>query len=53
MDTEGSDRHQQPWAIRFSLTMHALNPGMRIGFKWLNHLAVLAAVSRIPEWCRG
>ena len=42
-------RHRQPWAVRFSLTMHALNPGVQIGFRWLTRIAVLVALWRTPE----
>jgi hypothetical protein len=43
------DRQRQPWAVRFSLTMHMLNPGVQIGFRWLTRLAVLVALFRAPE----
>ncbi len=43
------DRQQLPWAVKFSVTMHALNPGVQIGFRWLTRIAVLVAVWRTPE----
>lgn len=43
------DRQRQPWAVRFSLIMYALNPGVQVVFQWLTRLAVLVAVWRIPE----
>ena len=55
MDGDDVDRQRQPWAVRFSLTMHALNPGVQIGFRWLTRIAVLVAVWRTPEvmsWLR-
>jgi hypothetical protein len=49
MDGDEVDRQRQPWAVRFSLTMNALNTGMQIGFQWLTRLMVLVAVWRTPE----
>lgn len=49
MDGDEVDRRRLPWAARFSLTMHALNPGVQIVFRWLTRLAVLVAVCRTPE----
>ena len=43
------ERLRQPWAVRFSLTMHTLNPGVQIGFQWLTRLAVVVVVWRSPE----
>lgn len=44
-----ADLQRQPWAVRFSLTMHALNPGVQIGFRWLTRVVVLVALWRTPE----
>jgi hypothetical protein len=55
MDAERFDRQRQPLATRFSLTMHALNPGVQIGFHWLTRTTVLITVWRVPElvsWLR-
>ncbi len=49
MDGDEVDRQRLPWAARFSLTMHALNPGVQIGFQWLMRIAVVVAVWRTPE----
>lgn len=53
MDREEIDRHRLPWAVRFSLTMHALNPGVLILLVWLRWIVVLiamvVAVWRAPE----
>jgi hypothetical protein len=49
MDGGGIDRQRQSWAERFSLTMHALNPGVQVGFQWLTRLVVLVALWRTPE----
>lgn len=52
------DDNQRPpplWAAKFSLTMHTLNPGMQILFRWLTRIVVLVAVLRAPEalsWLR-
>ena len=39
----------RPWAVRFSLTMHALNPGVIILFRWARWVVVLVAAWRAPE----
>jgi hypothetical protein len=49
MDSKDVDRQRQPWAVRFSLTMLALNPGVQIAFRWLTRAVVLVALWRTPE----
>lgn len=49
MGRDEVDRRRQSWAVRFSLTMHILNPGVQIGFRWLTRIAVLVAVWRSSE----
>jgi hypothetical protein len=49
MDGNEADRQRQPWAVRFSLTMHALNPGVLIVFRWLTRVVVLVALWRSPD----
>jgi hypothetical protein len=44
-----SDCRRPRWAVRFSLAMYALNPGVQIGFRWLTRVAVLVAVWRTPD----
>jgi len=41
MDGNDIDRQRLPWAVRFSLTMHALNPGVQILLRWLRWIVVL------------
>lgn len=55
MGGEEIDRRRLSWAVRFSLTMHALNPGVLIMFRWLTRVAVLVAMWRVLEalsWLR-
>jgi hypothetical protein len=59
MDGEDIDRQRPSWAVRFSLTMHALNPGVQILVRWLRWIVVLiamvVAIWRAPEalsWLR-
>jgi len=55
MDGEDIDRPRSPWAVRFSLTMAALDPGVRVLFRWLRWAVVLVALWRAPEalsWLR-
>lgn len=55
MDGEDNDRRRPAWAVRFSVTMLALNPGVRILLRWLTALMVLVTVWRLPEalsWLR-
>lgn len=49
MDAEDSERQRQLRAVRFSLTMHAPNPGVQIGFRWLTRAVVLVALWRTPD----
>jgi hypothetical protein len=55
MDGEEIDRQSLPRAVRFSLTMAALDPGARVLFRWLRWAVVLVAAWRVPEvlsWLR-
>jgi hypothetical protein len=48
-DTDNADGSQPSWAIRFSMTMAALDPGVRVLVRWLRWAVVLVAVWRAPE----
>jgi hypothetical protein len=48
-DTENVDGSRPSWAIRFSVTMAALDPGVRVLVRWLHWVVVLVAVWRAPE----
>jgi hypothetical protein len=50
MDSEDVERQQQPWAVRFGLTMYALNPGVQIGFRWLTRAVALWRTSEVLSW---
>jgi len=55
MDGKDMSRWRPTWAVRFSLTMHTLNPGVQIGLRWLTRVVVLVAVWRVSEalsWLR-
>lgn len=55
MDGEEIDRQRLSWAVRFSLTMAALDPGARILFRWLRWAVVLVVLWRVPgalSWLR-
>jgi hypothetical protein len=48
MDGEDSDRPRPCWAVRFSLTLAALNPGVLILLRWVRWVVVLVALWRTP-----
>jgi hypothetical protein len=55
VDGDDAQPQRPPWAVRFSLTMHALNPGVLILFRWLRWIVVLVTLWRVPEalaWLR-
>ena len=49
MDGGEIERARPSWAVRFSLTMLALNPGISILLSWLARIVVFIAVLRAPE----
>jgi hypothetical protein len=55
MDGEDIDRRRPAWAVKFSVTMLALNPGVRVLIRWLTGVMALVTVWRLPEalaWLR-
>jgi hypothetical protein len=55
MNGEEASRPKPPRAVRFSLTMAALDPGVRMLFRWLRWTVALVVLWRVPEalsWLR-
>jgi len=55
INSQEVSRPKPPRAVRFSLTMVALDPGARILIRWLRWVVVLVAAWRVPEvlsWLR-
>jgi hypothetical protein len=49
VDGDEIDRRRPLWALRFSVIMLTLNPGVRVLFRWLAGVMVLITAWRIPE----